>query len=504
MSYEDYQNSREDPDLFCQDLPTKPMPAMGKILVTGATGYIGGQLVPELLARGYDVRVIVRAASPEHQERWPGAEIVAADALDRESLRNALVGVHTAYYLIHSLLLGARRFETADITAAQNFRIAAEENGLQRIIYLGGLGDVRSDLSAHLRSRHEVCQELMSGSTPVTALRAAVIIGAGSASYEMMEHLVKNVAVLFIPSWAKTLCQPIAISNVIMYLVGVLETPSTVGESYDIGGMEVLSYDKMLRILVETLGLRRFFVPMFFSHIGVYAYIASLVTPVPHSITWCLLEGTANEVICDNNKIKEILDIRLVTYREALLRAMSRAEQDSLRSRWSDAYPPAHELAMKLHEAEDRIQYRKECSLITAKSASALFSSICRIGGDEGWFNTNWLWMVRGMMDQVLMGVGITRGRRHQQKLRINDVLDFWRVEDLQQDRRLLLRAEMRLPGRAWLEFTISPETQNLNKLSVIAHYEAYGFWGTSYWIACVPLHKLVFEDLIKQIERQS
>ncbi|MCP4395872.1 MAG: SDR family oxidoreductase [bacterium] len=490
--------------MYCQYLPTKPMPAMGKIIVTGATGYIGGQLVPELLARGYDVRVVVRAMSSEHQERWPGAEIVAADALDIDSLRNVLDGVHTAYYLIHSLLLGARRFETADIMAAQNFRTVAEEKGLHRIIYLGGLGDVRSNLSAHLRSRHEVCRELMSGSTPVTALRAAVIIGAGSASYEMMEHLVKNVVVLFIPSWAKTLCQPIAICNVIMYLVGVLETPSTVGESYDIGGVEVLSYDKMLRILAETLGLRRFFVPMFFSHIGAYAYLASLVTPVPHSIAWCLLEGTANEVTCDNHKIREVLDIRLMTYREALLRAMSREEQDSLRSRWSDAYPPAHALAMKLHEAGGRIQYRKECSLISDKSASALFRSICRVGGDEGWFNTNWLWMVRGMMDQILMGVGITRGRRHQQRLRINDVLDFWRVEDLQQDRRLLLRAEMRLPGRAWLEFTISPEAQNLNTLSVIAHYEAHGFWGKGYWIACVPLHKLVFDDLIQQIERRS
>jgi uncharacterized protein YbjT (DUF2867 family) len=493
----------KDDYLFCDDLPTAPRPELGKILVTGATGYIGGRLVPELLARGYQVRVMVRTASPELKQRWPKVEIVVADALELDSLKTALEGVHAGYYLIHSLHLGREEFESTDTQAAENFRTAAEEKKVRRIIYLGGLGDIKSPLSPHLRSRMKVAQELNRGTVPTTNLRAAIIIGSGSASYEIIEHLVKNLPILFVPSWARTKCQPIAVRDVIKYLVGVLEKPETSGRSYDIGGTDILTYKEMMKILAGLLGKRRFFIPVPFSNLAFFAYFASLVTPVPAAITWCLMEGITNEVICQHDDIKRILPFQPFTYKESLLRAMSREEQDNVRTRWSDAYPPAHELAMKLHEVQGQVRYTSSYSLVTEKSAASLFGSICKIGGKEGWFDSNWMWWLRGAIDRILMGVGSSRGRRSSSSLRINDVIDFWRVEDLKRDALLLLRAEMKLPGKAWLEFGIDRQADK-NRLAVHAYYQPRGWFGKPYWYMFLPFHLFIFHDLIKQIERKS
>jgi len=489
---------------YCQDLETSPQPGIGKILVTGATGYVGGRLVPELLARGYDVRVMVRAFSLECEERWPGAEVVTGDALDLDSLIAALKGVHTAYYLIHSLLHGPRRFERLEITAASNFRKAADRNKVSRVVYLGGLGDRTSRLSDHLRTRQAIANELGQGSAALTILRAAIILGSGSASFEMIEHLVRSLPVLFLPPWAETKCQPIAIRNVVMYLVGVLETPETAGSSYDIGGPDVLSYHEMLKIFSEILGLKRLFIPLFFSDIRTYSYITSLVTPVPHPIVFSLLESTANMVVCENNDITNVVRLNLLSYREAVIRALSREDQDRIYTRWSDAYPPAHELALKLTEMERDALYTKATSVSTRKSAAALFSSICRVGGKKGWFNLNWLWKIRGMLDRVLTGVGTARGRRSSSFLRIGDVVDFWRVEDISPDQRVLLRAEMKLPGRAWMEFSINANLDGTRQLTLKTYYQPFGFWGKAYWYACLPLHFFIFSDLIRQIERRS
>ena len=490
-------------DLFCADLPSTPQPSMGLILVTGATGYIGGRLVPELLARGYCVRVMVRAASPEHKQRWPEAQIVVADALDFQSLKSALQGVHTAYFLIHSLLGGQKDFEAMEIQAAMNFRKAAEENALRRIIYLGGLGDTTSSLSPHLRSRIQVAQELSQGKVAATILRAAVIIGSGSASYEIIEHLTKNLPVIFLPSWAKTRCQPIAVRDVIKYLVGVLEKDETAGCSYDIGGPEIFTYKQMLTILAGLLGKRRLFVPCPFRNIGFFSYFTSLLTPVPAGIIYCLMEGITNEVVCQHEEIKRVLPFEPLSYKVALLKAMSRQEQDDVRTRWSDAYPPACELAMKLSEVDGPVRYSSSYSLISDKDAASLFRSVCLVGGKEGWFNSNWLWWLRGAIDRILMGVGSSRGRRSSNTLRINDVIDFWRVEDLKQDEMLLLRAEMKLPGRAWLEFGIDPHDDE-NRLSVNAYYQSRGIFGKIYWYIFLPFHIFIFRDLIQQIEKRS
>ncbi len=493
----------DEHDLFCHDLPSRPRPDIGTVLVTGATGYIGGRLVPELLARGYRVRVMVRAASPEHAQRWPGAEIVVADAMKPETLRKALEGIHSAYYLIHSLLLGRTDFESSDIEAAKNFRKAAEAQKVRRLIYLGGLGDIKVSLSRHLRSRMQVAEELDRGKTPATILRAAVIIGSGSASYEIVNHLVRNLPVLFIPSWARTKCQPISVRDVIKYLVGVLETDASAGRSYDVGGKDVLSYKEMLQILAELLNKRRLLVPCPCSRIGVYAYLASLLTPVPAPIVWCLMEGITNEVICQHEDIKRILPFEPLSYREAVLRAMSREEQDDIRTRWSDAYPPSHDLAIKLRELGSAVRYTTSYSLRTGKAASALFSSVCRIGGREGWFHTNWMWRLRGMVDRILLGVGSARGRRSRSSLRVNDVIDFWRVEDLREDALVLLRAEMKLPGKAWLQFNVEPEGES-NRLSVKAFFQPRGFLGKIYWYLFLPFHFFIFHNLIQQIERKS
>ncbi len=493
----------KDEALFCHDLPTEPVQDVGLVLVTGATGYIGGRLVPELLARGYRVRVMVRQEHPVHRQLWPGAEIVIADALAIESLEAALEGVSVAYYLIHSMLLGRKEFVRADRQAASNFQRVAEEKGVRRIIYLGGLGDIRGTLSHHLRSRTEVASELGGGSVPVTILRAAIIIGSGSASYEILKDLVGKVPIMPVPSFGRTRCQPIAVRDVIKYLVGVLETPETNGKTFDIGGDDILTYEEMAKIMGEVLRKRRFFFPVYFGNLDFYSYLASLLTPVPAPITRCLMEGIRNEVICLDNSIKLHIPLNAISFRTAIVRAFNREEQDRVRTRWSDAYPPAHKLAMKLHELEEGPNYSARYSIDTGKDISKLFRSICRIGGNEGWFHQNWMWRLRGTMDRVLWGVGSARGRRQSGGLEENDVIDFWRVENLQRDRRLLLRSELRLPGKAWLEFTIEPAGQR-HRLSITAHYYTKRRLGRLYWYIFLPFHDNIFKGLLKQIEERS
>lgn len=317
------------PDLFCYDLPTQPAIA-NKILVTGATGYIGGELVPELVARGYQVRVMVRSFSPEHKRRWPGVEIVIADALEYDDLKKALKGIHCAYYLMHSLQLGKKKFKKVDNQAASNFRRAAEENNLKRIIYLGGLGDPNSSLSDHLRSRLMVAEELQKGKTPVTFLRAAVIVGSGSTSYKIIKHLVQNCPVFLFPPRANSSCQPIGIRDVIKYLVGSLENAETTGKTFDIGGQNILTYQKMLMIQANVLGKKRFFIPSFFSTISVYAYIASLLTPVPYKLIKSLMESCVNDVVCQNTDIKKLIPFQPLMYKDALTKALSRESQRSV------------------------------------------------------------------------------------------------------------------------------------------------------------------------------
>jgi len=498
-------NGLTNDDLFCRDLPTNPLPQMGKILVTGATGYIGGRLAPELLVRGYQVRVMVRSDLRGHADMWPEAEVAVADAFNPEELNRALRGIHTAFYLIHSLILGPHEFEAADIKAAENFRRAAEEQQLKRIIYLGGLGDARVPLSSHLRNRMEVAMELRKGRTPVTILRAAVIIGSGSASYEIMNHLVRRMPVIVLPRWAKNRCQPVAIRDVVKYLVGALEVSPTTGESFDIGGPEILTYREMLATLAAITRRKTLVISAPVSFISLFAYIVSLLTPVPNAIVRCLMEGLKNEVVCQDESIKKYLPFEPISFRQAVLRAMTREDQDRVSTRWSDAYPPAGELAIKLDELDGEIVRKTSQSLQTSTSAEALFRSICMIGGERGWYTGTWLWILRGWLDRLFLGVGVSRGRKSRVHLEIHDVIDFWRIEDLQENRRLLLRAEMRMPGRAWLEFKIDPiEPTDRRLLSVTAYFDTYTRLGRLYWYLLLPIHFFIFRNLIRQIEKRG
>lgn len=495
--------NRIDYNSYCVDLPTKPDPGIGRILVTGASGYIGGRLVPELLARNYKVRIMVREQSTEFEQRWPDAEIVAADAMSLEAVEKVLEGVDTVYYLIHSLLLGPREFESADLRAAVNFRKAAGTQTVRRIIYLGGLGDKFAHLSPHLRSRILVAKELARGKVPVTTFRAAIIIGSGSASYEIMDRLVRNLPVIPIPFWARTRCQPISIRDIVKYLVGSLEAPETSGREFDIGGDEILTYEKMMRIIADLLGKKRWFVSSPISNIGLYAYLANLITPVPNAITRCLLESSINEVVCQESNIKKLIPFKLLSFGEAVKRAALQEECDTVHTRWSDAYPPAYHPTVTLGSMNPPPCYMSTYSLVSGKPAAALFKSICSIGGREGWFHSNWLWSLRGSLDRMLTGVGMSRGRRSRSTLRVNDVIDFWRVEDLKENSVLLLRAEMILPGRAWLQFRIEPEGSG-NRLIVTAFFDTHTIAGKLYWFVCIPFHVVIFKNLIKQIERRS
>lgn len=492
--------NRYDKRLFCHDLPTEPDPSMGTILVTGATGYIGGRLVTELLARGYRVRIMVRVPCVESQERWPGAEIVVGDALSIPCLRDALKGVWAAYYLIHSLLLGQDEFEAVDIMAAVNFRRAAGMEGVERIIYLGGLGDLRDSLSPHLRSRNQVGVELKHGSVPVTELRAGIIMGSGSVAHEIIKALVENSPILPLPPWCSTRCQPIAIRDVIKYLVGVLEIPDTAGVSFDIGGPDILTYEEMIRIMAGILKEKLWFITSPVLSVNVNAYLVSLITPVPAAITRSLFEGIVNEVVCKDHQIRKRLPFNLLSYEDAVVRALAVEDLKAVTTRWSDAYPRDYSLAFRLDQFPTPPLYISSYSIKSSKTSRAIFHSVCRIGGDQGWFNSNLLWKLRGMVDRIMYGVGTARGRKHSMGLKINDVIDFWRVERISGDEHLLLRAEMQLPGFAWLEFTIAPY-RGKNRLTVTAYFQPRGVWGKVYWYFFLPFHHFIFTDLIKQIE---
>ena len=429
--------------------------------------------------------------------------MVIADATNRDQLLQVFDNVDTAYYLIHSLHLCPKDAPSSDFEAAAAFRTAAEEKQIKRIIYLGGLGDIRNPFSPHLGGRMEIANELRSGTVPVTVLRAAFIIGSGSASYEIISHLVKKLPIIFVPPWAKNRLQPIGIRDVVKYLVGSLEVPETAGMDFELGGQDVLTFEQMLRILAEILNSRTFFIPFFFPYLPLYTYPLSLLTPVPNTITQCLMEGLKSEAVVLDDSIKRLIPFEPISYREAIIRAMSREEQDRVHTRWSDAYPPAHVLALKLHELRRQVAYGARYSLLTPKGSAALFRSFSRIGGKEGWFHGNWLWRIRGMMDRILLGVGSIRGRKSHTYLEVNDVVDFWRVEDIKQAERLLLRAEMKLPGKAWLEFHIREE-EGQRRLSVVAYYDTHTLFGRVYWYIFLPFHHFLFKNLLKEIEKRS
>jgi uncharacterized protein YbjT (DUF2867 family) len=417
-----------------------------RILVVGASGYIGGRLVPLLQARGHDLVLMSRDARPL-TDRFPDARVVAADLLSPVTLAPALEGVDVAYYLAHSMGAGERDFAERDRQAARNFAQASARAGVARIIYLGGLGDDAANLSNHLTSRHETGAELAAHGVPVTEFRAAVIIGSGSASFEILRHLTERLPIMITPRWVGTRCQPIAIRDVLDYLVGALEHPDLRG-IVEIGGPDVLSYGDMMRTYARLRGLRRLMIPVPVLTPRLSSYWVNLISPVPAGIARPLIEGLRNEVVVRDPGPARALGLSPVSYLEALRRAMDRADPDDLVSTWFDAYAaPDRATFSSLTSTEGMIVERRQRAV--RASPEVVFAEIERLGGRGGWPYANVLWRVRGLVDRVVGGVGMRLGRRDPDKLRVGDALDFWRVEEVRGPSLLRLRAEMRVPGRA-------------------------------------------------------
>jgi len=495
---------------YCDDLPTTPLPPNTRILVTGANGYVAHRLIPELVSRGYIVRCMFRRKSTPSLLTHPRIETVYADCLNKEELKQALKDIEYAYYLIHSMRFKKDEFVEKDKKAATNFREAAEECGVKRIIYLGGLGEATQKLSPHLQSRMEVGQILSSGSIPVIRLRAAIILGTGSASYELLKSLVMhNRWIPFLPEFDSK-CQPIAIRDVIKYLVGVLETESLTTRVYPIGGKDVLSYTELIRRFARILNKRvRLFdvswVPLPSSILfRLYAYWLHLFNVVPVNITSLLLDSLKTDVICMECDIYKILPFETLDFKTAVVWAQEKEQQSRVWSHWSDV--PHERMAdlMPLCEYESANFMIDEHSLEIPAPPGVIFPIICRIGGNHGWVHANFLWQIRGAIDRMLGGVGLNRGRRDHNQLRVGDSIDFWRVEKLEKDKELLLRAEMLSPGLSWLQFELLPKDARTTKLVLKAHFIPQPFWGDLYWILMGRFHNYIFRGMLTYFRKEA
>jgi uncharacterized protein YbjT (DUF2867 family) len=474
------------------------------VLVTGATGYIGGRLVPALLGAGHRVRCLARNPSKLADETWADeVEVVQGDVTDERALDAALTGVEVAYYLVHSMG-GPADFDVEDRRAARTFRDAAGRAGLDRIVYLGGLGDDEDpNLSRHLRSRHEVGRILASGPVAVTELRAAVIIGSGSASFEMLRYLVEVLPVMVTPRWVDNRCQPISIRDVLTWLVECARLGPGGDEVVEIGGPEVLTYRQMMQSYAEVAGLSRrivLAVPVLTPKLS--SLWVGLVTPLPAGLAKPLVESLINDVVVMRPPARTAGDRPALSFRAAVELALQRSAQLQVATRWSDAALPGHGPADPLPTDPDWAGGSLLVDESTATSSagpSALFRTIAGIGGDRGWYVTPALWTARGWLDKVVGGVGMRRGRRHPDRLWVGDAVDFWRVEAVKADQLIRLRAEMRLPGEAWLEWRIAPDGSG-SHLTQRAIFYPRGLGGRLYWYALIPFHALIFGRLARRL----
>lgn len=475
------------------------------VLVTGATGYIGGRLVPRLLEAGYRVRCLARSPKKLEARTWashPEVELLAGDLADRASIDHALEGCSAAYYLVHSMLASGSDYAEHDRLLARNFAAAASAAlAMQRIIYLGGLGETGADLSEHLSSRREVERELASGSVPMTTLRAAMIIGSGSASFEILRYLVERLPVMVTPRWVQTESQPIAVRNVLEYLVRCLEVPETIGRVLDIGGPEIVSYRDMMRIMEAGLGLPKRLIlpiPVLTPHLS--SLWIHLVTPLSHRIARPLAEGLRNRVVCRSDEARELMPQRLLDLREAVDAALGQYRTDRVETSWSDAGPIPGD-----PDWAGGTTFTDHRQIAINAPAAAVFRAVCRIGGGNGWYAADMLWRIRGRLDRLFGGPGLRRGRRASETLAYGDALDFWRVTGIDAGRNLELRAEMKLPGEALLEFEIEDRPEGSGSvLHQTARFLPRGLMGLLYWYAVLPLHGIVFRGMLDGIRRTA
>lgn len=480
-----------------------------RCLVTGATGYIGGRLVPELLASGHTVRCLARHPERLRDQPWSGAvETVRADLADPASLPPAFENVDTAYYLAHALGTG-RDFERTEADAAAAFAEAAAAAGVKRIVYLGALqpqGVPPGELSPHLRSRAEVGAILRGGPVPTAELRAAVILGSGSASFEMLRYLTERLPVMVTPQWVGTRIQPLAVRDVLRYLVGCAELPPEVNRAFDIGGPEVLTYRQMMLRYARVAGLnKRLVVPVPVLTPGLSAHWVGLITPVPSGLAKPLVQSLRHEVVCADHDIARYVPDPpggLIGFDEAVGLALKRVREADVATRWSSASTagaPSDPLPTDPAWAGGSL-YRDCRSAEVAAPVDVLWRVVEGIGGEHGWYSFPLAWSVRGWMDRAVGGVGLRRGRRDPGRLRVGDSLDFWRVEDVEPGRLLRLRAEMRLPGLAWLELSVEPTGADTSRYRQRAVFHPRGLAGQAYWWSVKPFHGPVFQGMAHNI----
>jgi uncharacterized protein YbjT (DUF2867 family) len=467
---------------------------MMRVLVTGATGYIGGRLVPRMLERGRDVRVLVRDRGRVTGRPWASrVDIVEADLLEPASLPAALEGIEAAFYLVHSMAAG-RDFAQVDARAARNFVNAA--SGVRLVVYLGGLMPTAGRASAHLASRAEVGQILRAG-PPTTELRAGPIIGAGSASFEMVRYLTERLPVMVAPRWVSNPVQPIAVGDVLEYLLAALgQKPLGVVDV----GTEALSFRRMMQVYAQIRGLKRVIVPVPVLAPSLAARWVGLVTPIPNRLAVPIIAGVIHPLLADISRARALFpDIRPLSYRRAVEVALEATGHEEVETRWSGALGVAPTV-----ELSDRAGLIREVRTVhVAAGPQAVFETFSSLGGERGWLALNWAWWLRGLVDRLIGGPGLRRGRRHPRELLTGEAVDFWRVEKVEPRYLLRLRAEMKLPGRAWLQWEAVPDGSG-TRLVQTALFAPVGLAGTLYWNILYPVHKMIFSGLVRAIAREA
>lgn len=479
--------------------------------MTGATGYIGGRLAPRLVERGYRVRCLARSAAKLRARPWAATlqdsvEIVEGDAGDEARLESAMRGCAVAYYLVHSMDAAGPEYRQRDRALAESFGRAAAHAGVERIIYLGGLGETGDGLSEHLSSRREVEAALRSANVPVTVLRAAMIIGSGSASFEILRYLVERLPIMITPRWVSTQSQPIAVRDVLHYLIAALETPATTGRTLDIGGREVRSYSEIMREMARALHLRRrLVIPVPVLTPRLSSLWIHLVTPLHASIARPLAEGLKNRVVCRDDEAARLMPhppgAERLTIRQAMDAALVKVQQGAVETAWSDAgVMPGDPSWAGGTEYVDRRE------AIAHAPPDAVWAAVCSLGGEHGYYAVDWLWRLRGIMDRLTGGPGLRRGRRSPGDLRLGDALDFWRVSSIEPPRLLILTAEMKLPGVATLTFEVEPAPVGGpgTRLIMTARFRPRGLLGIAYWFSVLPLHGVVFKGMLRGLVRAA
>lgn len=479
-------------------------PSAPLVVVTGATGYVGGRLVPYLLERGYRVRCIARDPRKLESRLWRDdakVEVVTGDLSDGEILQTQLAGATAAYYLVHSMVAKGEDYAEQDRQLAKRFATAAAAASVERIVYLGGLGELGAGLSEHLESRREVEQMLASADVPVTTLRAAMIIGSGSASFEILRYLIERLPVMITPRWVQVECQPVAIIDVLHWLTKCLEVPETAGKAIGIGGPDVVSYRELMQIAAKSLGLRkRWILPIPLLTPRLSSAWISLVTPVSYRIARPLAEGLRNRVVVTENLAQQLMPHQALTVHKAIERAVSITNADAVPTRWSAAGPLPGD-----PDWAGGKTFVDQRSIVIDADAEAVFAAVCRVGGGHGWYAGDILWQIRGWMDKLVGGPGLRRGRRHTEDIEFGEALDFWRVVGIERGKHLLLHAEMKLPGVARLEFHIDPAPNKIEtKLTMTARFRPKGLFGIAYWYAVLPLHSVVFGGMLRGIKRAA